>query len=215
MKLKEYIFIVACSIGAFLGLLGEDTWISVIGVSIIYICCIGSFMYNLLRWNINKKQIKSEYVSIKIENIFYEIITLFGVYSSINDIYRNKVFYYKYIDNDIIEINNFKDFLNTYDGTEKVILYMIMGFSIVAIISIIKKIVCRGRVSSEQILFSNGEIIKVKDIEYIKVEDGLWKFSKKITITLETNNRVIYINNKLLTKVEKELYDTIANSNFV
>lgn len=172
-------------------------------------------MYNLLRWNINKKQIKSEYVSIKIENIFYEIITLFGMYSSINDIYRNKVFYYKYIDNDIIEINNFKDFLNTYDGTEKVILYMIMGFSIVAIISIIKKIVCRGRVSSEQILFSNGEIIKVKDIEYIKVEDGLWKFSKKITITLETNNRVIYINNKLLTKVEKELYDTIANSNFV
>lgn len=215
MKLKGYIFIIICLIGAYMGLSGEDTWISVIGVSIIYICFIGAFTYNLLRWTINKKQIKSEYVSINIENVIYEVFTLFTIYSNIKNIYRNRVFYFEYIHNEIIKINNFKDFLNTYDGIEKVMLYMTTGFAIGAIFSIIKKIVCRGRISSERILFSNGEIIKIKDIEFIKVEDGLWTFSKKITITLQTNNRVIYMNNKLFTKVEKNLYDIITNSNFV
>ena len=56
-------------------------------------------------------------------------------------------------------------------------------------------------------------IEKIKDIKYIKVDDALWRFSKKVTITLESDKRVIYIKNKLFTRVEKTLISTIANSN--
>ena len=192
---------------------GEDTFISVIGVSIVYTCFIGEVIYKFLRWNTNKREIKSEYVSINIENIIWDVFVLFVTYTNIKNIYSDRVFNFKYFHDGIIEINNFKDFLNTYNGTEKILVYMTIGVIIVGIISIIQKIVCRGRVSSEQILLSNGEIIKIKDIKYIKVDNALWRFSKKVTITLESNKRVIYIKNKLFTRVEKTLINTISNSN--
>lgn len=212
MQFKKYIGIIACIVGAFIFIFGGGRWVSVIGVSIVYACFIGELIYNFFRWNVNKRDIKSEYVSINIENIILDVFILFITYSNIKDTYKDRVFNYKYFHDEIIEINNFKDFLNTYDGTEKILLYMTMGVIIVGIISIIQKIVCRGRVSSEQILLSNGEIIKIKDIKYIKVDNALWRFSKKVTITLESDKRVIYIKNKLFTRVEKTLINTISNS---
>lgn len=217
MKLKEYIFIIICFVAFCMALLGGDTLTSVIGVCGIYLCFIIGFMYHVLRWTKNKNQINGEYISVNIENVIFEVFMLFVIYSDIKHEYETRVFDLKFIYNKTVKINNFKDFLNTYDEIEKIMLYMMMGFIVGVILLIVKKIICRGRISSEQILFSNGEIIKIKDIKYIKVEDTLWTFSKKITITIasETNNRVIYINNKLFSKVEKDLYNIIANSNSV
>ena len=144
MQLKKYIVIIAYIVGAFMCIFGEDTFISVIGVSIVYTCFIGELICKFLRWNTNKRDIKSEYVSINIENIIWDVFVLFVTYTNIKNIYSDRVFNFKYFHDGIIEINNFKDFLNTYNGTEKILVYMTIGVIIVGIISIIQKIVCRS-----------------------------------------------------------------------
>lgn len=205
MKIKDYIFIIIYFIAFCIALIGKDTWISIIGISIIYICFISEFMYNILKWNKNKKQITYEYVKLRIENSLYEFFMLFALYFSINREYERRIFYLKYIQNKIVEITNFKDFLNTYDGIEKIILFMLIGFPIGLILLIIKKIVCRGRISSDQILFSSGELIDLKDIKDVKIENSFWGFSQKISLTLDRGCRVFYIKNTSFTKIEESL----------
>ncbi|MDV4152701.1 hypothetical protein R0131_17880, partial [Clostridium sp. AL.422] len=121
-------------------------------------------------------------------------------------------FYLEYFHNKKVQINNFNDFLNTYDFIEKIKIYLVIGISIGLIISIIKKIICRGWISSNYILFTNGEIIDLKDITEVKIEDNFFGFSKKISFKLNKYSRFIYIKNDNFPKV-KEYLNSLGNNN--
>lgn len=207
MKLREYILVIICFILFGIIFIGKNTLISIIGIAVIYIYLTKVFIHSILRWGKNKKYINSNYSSIKRESIIYEVLILFKIYLDIKIDYGMRAFILEYKYNKIVEISNLKDFIKSYDGIEKVMIYMIIGSAIGIFLSIIKKLICRGRVSPKQILFNNGEIINRKDIKDIKIEESFFEFSKKITINLETNNKVIYMNNKSFSKVEKELVD--------
>mgnify|MGYP003409027739 CR=1 FL=1 len=201
MKLKGYIFTMLYVFGILLGVFSKGTWF-IIGFAMILVASICIFIDNNLRWNKNRKKITSEYVRAKRENIIAELAILFSMHLEFKDIYMYRELHFEISYNEMIEINNFKDFLNTYDYIERLGIYMIIIFSIGLIISIIKKTICRDIITSKEILFSNGEIIELKDVKDIKVEDSFFGFSKKITLTLENKERIIHINNKSFPKVK-------------
>ncbi|MGL5085535.1 MAG: hypothetical protein ACRC68_07425 [Clostridium sp.] len=209
MSLKEKIFTISCLIGFCMAFLGEDAYISAIGISIIYMCFIGGLIYSVLKWNKNKKNITGEYVSINIENFAYEILVILYVYKNIRDKYNNRRFELEYLNDEIVIINNFKDFINSYEAIEKIVIYMTIGLAFGAVILLIKKFVCRGRISSEEIIFGNGDIIKLKDIKEIKIGNGLWTFTKNMEIILEKSNRIISLSNKNFAKVKENLENSI------
>ena len=201
MKLKGYILIMLYVSGIIFGIFSKGTW-AIIGFAMILLSSIWILIDNILRWNKNRKKINSEYVSCKRENIIAELAILFSMYLELKDSYWYREFYFDYFYNEVIEIKNLKDFLNAYDYIERLGIYMLIIFSIGLIILIIKKLICRDRITSKEILFSNGEIIELKDIKDIKVEDSFFGFSKKITLTLENKERIIRINNKSFPKVK-------------
>ena len=205
MKLKDYLFIIICSIGFGMALYTKKPLISIIGISFIYICVINSFIYSVLKWNKNKKQINTDYIKLKIDNFLYEFLFIFTLYLNIKSEYISRSIYLHLIHNKIVKINNFIDYINTYSGTEKITLYMLIALPIGIVISIIKKILLRGRISSDKILLSNGELINLKDIKNIKIENSFWEFSKKITFDLDKGSRIIYIKNNQFSQIEKHL----------
>lgn len=205
MKLKDYIFIMICFVGFGMALYTKKPLISIIGIIIIYICFISAFIYSVLKWNKNKKQINTDYVKLKIDNFLYEFLLVFTIYLNIQRQYISRSTYLKLIHNKIVDINNFIDYINTYSGTEKITHYMLIAFPIGIFISIITKILLRGRISSDKILLSNGELINLKDINNIKIENSFWEFSKKITFDLDKDSRIIYIKNNQFNKIQEIL----------
>lgn len=205
MKLKDYLFIMICFVGFGMALDTKNPLISIIGIIIIYICFISAFIYSVLKWNKNKKQINTDYVKLKIDNFLYEFLLIFTLYSNIKTQYISRSTYLKLIHNKIVKINNFIDYINTYSGAEKITHYMLIALPIGIVISIIRKILLRGRISSDKILLSNGELIDLKNIKNIKFQDSFFGFYKKINFDLDTYNRIIYIKNNQFNKIQETL----------
>ncbi len=205
MKIKEYIFFIILLIALLMAFFSKNTLISVIGIIITCIFFISSFIYSILKWITNKNEVNTGYVKLKTENFLFEFVTIFNIYLPLKRKYIGRVFYLEYFHNKKVEINNFKDFLNTYNVIEKIRIILIIVILIGVIISIIKKIICKGRISSYYILFTNGELINLKDIKEVKIEDSFFGFSKKISFKLDNNSRFIYIKNKFFSQIEETL----------
>lgn len=211
MNLKKIILIILLLIMLYISILCPNSLAAVICSLGLYIYFGYILIYTALKWNNNKKNINSEYVKANIESFAFEIFLIITTSSNLINKYKNRAFDLWYKHNELSEINSFKeinslkDFFNTYEETEKIMIYMAIGALIGLILFIIKKIICRSRISSDQILFSDGEIINIKDIQDINIEACEWTYSKKITITLEKKKRIIFINNKSFTKFEKLL----------
>ncbi|MBE6052765.1 MAG: hypothetical protein E7212_02450 [Clostridium sartagoforme] len=165
-----------------------------------------------LKWNKNKKEINKEYTKLRTESFLFHFAVLLNAYLKIKTQYTNRSFYLEYTHNKKVQINNFRDFINTYDTLEKILIYIVILFSIAFIISIIKKILCRGRISSDKILLSDGELINLKDIKNVKIENSFWEFSKKISFELDKGSNFIYIKNNNFTKVEK-YFNSLSTNN--
>ena len=127
MKLKGYIFTMLYVFGILLGVFSKGTWF-IIGFAMILVASICIFIDNNLRWNKNRKKITSEYVRAKRENIIAELAILFSMHLEFKDIYMYRELHFAISYNEMIEINNFKDFLNTYDYIERLGIYMIIIF---------------------------------------------------------------------------------------
>jgi len=205
MKIKEYIFFIILLIALLMAFFSKNPLISVIGIIITCIFFISSFIYSILKWKTNKNEVNTGYVKLKTENFSFEFVTIFNIYLPLKRKYTGRVFYLEYFHNKKVEINNFKDFLNTYNVIEKIRIILIIVILIGVIISIIKKIICKGRISSYYILFTNGELINLKDIKEVKIEDSFFGLSKKISLTLDNDFRIVYIKNDNFPKVENYL----------
>lgn len=209
MKIKNFIFLIIGLIVIYMAFISKNPLVTIIGTVVISLYTIYSFIYNALRWYKNKKEINSSYIKLNTENFLLEFSSLITIYLEFKTQYITRDFYLEYTHNKIVEINNFYDFINTYDITEKILIYIIIGISVGLIISIIKKLLCRGKISSDKILLSTGELINLKDIKDIKIENSFWEFSKKISFKTDNNSFIIYIKNDLFSVVRDDLYSLI------
>ncbi|MDU5105730.1 hypothetical protein [Clostridium sp.] len=205
MKFKDFLFILIYIIIFYMAFISKNHSLSIIGISIILIDFIYTLISSTLKWNKNKKEINSEYTKLKVESYLIELLALFNIYLKMKRQYKSRAFYLEYFHNEKVIINNFTDFINTFDIMEKILIYLIIGFSIVFVISIIKKVICSGMISSDKVLLSDGELINLKDIKNIKIENSFWEFSKKISFELDKVSKIIYIKNTPFTKIEESL----------
>lgn len=205
MKFKDLLFIPIYIIIFYMAFISKNHLLTIIGISIILIGFIYTLISSTLKWSKNKKEINSEYTKLKVESSLIELLALFNIYLKMKRQYKSRAFYLEYFHNEKVIINNFTDFINTFDIMEKILIYLIIGFSIVFVISIIKKVICRGMISSDKVLLSDGELINLKDIKNIKIENSFWEFSKKISFELDKVSKIIYIKNTPFTKIEESL----------
>ena len=209
MKIKNFIFLIIGLIVIYMAFISKNPLVTIIGTVVISLYTIYSFICNTLRWYKNNQEINSSYIKLNTENFLLEFSSLVTIYLEVKTQYITRDFYLEYTHNKIVEINNFYDFINTYDITEKILIYIIIGISVGLIISIIKKLLCRGKISSDKILLSTGELINLKDIKDIKIENSFWEFSKKISFKTDNNSFIIYIKNDLFSVVRNDLYSLI------
>lgn len=212
MKIKEIIYIIACLFVIYMTFISKNTVFIVIGSSIILIFFIYKFILSTLQWNKNKKEINTEYINFNKENFLLEFAVILNLYLKIKREYNYRDFYLEYFYNKIVEINNFKDFINTYDVIDQILIYLAIGIIIFFILSAIKKIVCRSRISSNKILFSDGKLINITEIKDVKVEDSFFGLSKKISLKLDNNFKIVYIKNDLFSLVRNDL-SSLTNPN--
>lgn len=201
MKKKDNIFIIIFIIGAFIGIWGKETWVGILGVLIVCACFVASYSINILKWNKKRKQLKDQYIKTNVKNFVFEIIFIICMYMRVITSYTLT----KAVNSEKIEISNFSQYINTIDSTERFMLFIIIGFMVGALLLIIEKIICRTRISSEEILFSSGEITKIKDIKKVDVEDSSFGFNKKITVYFDNKVEIIHLNNSLYEKNFKEI----------
>ena len=209
MKIKNFIFLIIGLIVIYMAFISKNPLVTIIGTVVISLYTIYSFICSTSRWYKNSQEINSSYIKLNTENFLLEFSSLVTIYLEVKTQYITRDFYLEYTHNKIVEINNFYDFINTYDITEKILIYIIIGISVGLIISIIKKLLCRGKISSDKILLSTGELINLKDIKDIKIENSFWEFSKKISFKTDNNSFIIYIKNDLFSVVRNDLYSLI------
>lgn len=216
MKFKESIGVMFYGICIYVycsTVTGVNTWGSAVFNYTMYICFIGTLIHSVLKWNKNKTHINIDYVNGNIENIAFECLMLFNILFNLKSKYMYRRLELEFNENKIVEIDNFKALINTYDGVEKAMLFMLIAIAIGLALLVIKKIICRYRISSNHILCSNGEIIKLKDIKDIKIEESFWGFSKKIIVILQGGIRTISVSNNSFLKLEKTLESISFNNN--
>ena len=212
MKLKDLISMAIFLIIIYMAFISENHLFTIIGISVLFIYFMYTLISSTLKWNKNKKEIDNEYIKLNIDNYLLEFAMVLNTCLKIKREYKYRDFYLEYFHNKKVEINNFNDFINTYDVIVKVLIYIIFAFSIGFIISIIKKIVCRDRISSKKILFSDGKLINLTEIKDIKIEDSFFGLSKKISLTLNNDLRIVYIKNDKFPKV-KEYLNSLGTNN--
>lgn len=205
MKFKDITIIGLLILSVGMMFLGKETWVSLVGICSSYLLFSAIFIFSTIKWGKNKKVIGEEYIEINRENFIDNISQILIIYLWIKSKYNSRSFILEYEYNKIVEINNFKDFIDSYEGIEKFAIYALIGVMVFWFLGIIKNIICLGRLSKSEILFSNGDIINLSDIKSMQIEDSFWGFSKKIIIYLEKGNRLFYIKNKKFEKAEKYL----------
>lgn len=115
MKVKDFISIAICLIIIFMAFISENPLFTIIGISIIFIYFMYTLISSTLRWNKNKKEVNNEYTKLRTESFLFELAVLLNTYLNLKRHYKSRSFYLEYFHNKKVPINNFKDFINTYD----------------------------------------------------------------------------------------------------
>lgn len=152
------------------------------------------FIKNITRWIDNSKLVSSNYINLRRDPIYNEIVCI-GTFiiSSISNYNQQKSCQY-YLEGS--PINNYMDYLNSLNGDDRFISYLGLIIFVGFFVQIITKVVLKPRISSEGILLSDGEIIEFNDIKDITLKSAFFKSSLKLELELEKGNKVIYANSK-------------------
>lgn len=157
------------------------------------------FMKNIIRWIDNSKLINSNYINLRREPIYNEIICI-GTFimSSISN-YKQQKYYQYYLEES--QINNYFDYLNSLSRDERFINYLGLIIFVGLFIQIIAKIILKPRISSEGILLSDGEVIEFNEIKGITLKQAFLKLSIKIELEMEKGNKTIYAKRKNYSEI--------------
>lgn len=206
MKIKDIIYWTIFVVGLFMGLLGGQSLIGIVGLYIVVISISYGFISSIIRWIKNSKRIDNNYVKANIESFIFEIFILLKFYTTIRMDYKYRAFDLEHLYGRIVEINSLKDFLFSYEGQEKIYLYVTLLIGLGAIMSIIKKFICRGYISPNEVILGDGKIIDLRDASSIKVTNSLWFGSKYLVINVKNRNRTIVLSKETFAQIKGYLH---------